>query len=330
MCREDANRLADRLRKIAVADIIERMEVSVVPFAIQDNQICSIHKLKMKLYKPEHYPEYTDISVEDWEDTLQISYLRELEDAIQNHLVLLSRISGIKNFMPDSRPKASNETDEDFSASESRRVEDDDDSGDDDGQDVEDLGSDAQKRKKQTTDEMDYEDGSEEEINEEFSHVRVEGDNSDIENEDEIEISKDDIIELRDGKGEVSKSSVKPSKDDAFESQLSEKPSKSKSRAEKTKSETKRTKKVKAKFFKKETDCAVFIEAKGLEFEVHFKFVNEPHILLAQVLSRCHLSCHSFWQTGCFLLISFTKVALFLKKKSSVVNTITCFASYEL
>lgn len=284
--KEDANRLADRLRKIAVADIIEKMEVSVVPFAIQDNQICSIHKLKMKLYKPEHYPEYTDISVEDWEDTLQISYLRELEDAIQNHLVLLSRISGIKNFMPDSRPKASNETDEDFSASESRRVEDDDDSGDDDGQDVEDLGSDAQKRKKQTTDEMDYEDGSEEEINEEFSHVRVEGDNSDIENEDEIEISKDDIIELRDGKGEVSKSSVKPSKDDAFESQLSEKPSKSKSRAEKTKSETKRTKKVKAKFFKKETDRAVFIEAKGLEFEVHFKFVNEPHILLAQIAQK--------------------------------------------
>ena len=51
ICREDAICLADKLKKITVADIIE---VTVVPVAVCDGQICSIYKLVMKLYKPKH------------------------------------------------------------------------------------------------------------------------------------------------------------------------------------------------------------------------------------------------------------------------------------
>ena len=156
--------LADKMKKITLADILESMEVSVTPFAVHNGDICSIYKLKMRLGKPGQYFKNSDITVEDCAHILEVVFLRELEDAIQNHLVLLSRISGINFFMPDSRSNASNETDEDVYESRSRETENDDDT--DDEERAEDLGLDAQKQKQQTIDEMDCEDGSEEEQNE--------------------------------------------------------------------------------------------------------------------------------------------------------------------
>ncbi|XWS51631.1 hypothetical protein CRYUN_Cryun11dG0000300 [Craigia yunnanensis] len=153
--------LLDKMKKITVADILESMEVSVMPFAVHNGDICSIYKLKMRLGKPDWYFKSSDITVEDCARIIEVVFLRELEDAIQNHLVLLSRISGIKKFMPDSRPNDSNEMDEDVSESKLHETENGDDT--DDEERAEDLGLDAQKQKQQTTDEMDYEDGSEEE-----------------------------------------------------------------------------------------------------------------------------------------------------------------------
>ncbi|XWS14316.1 hypothetical protein CRYUN_Cryun35bG0000100 [Craigia yunnanensis] len=162
--KEDVVCLADKMKKITVPDILESMEVFVMPFSVHNDDICFIYKLKMRLGKPGWYFKNSDITVEDCAHILEVVFLRELEDAIQNNLVLLSRINGIKNFMPDSRPNASNEMDEDVSESKLHETENDDDT--DDEERAEDLGLDAQKQIQQTTDEMDYEDGSEEEQNE--------------------------------------------------------------------------------------------------------------------------------------------------------------------
>ena len=179
ICREDAICLADKLKKITVAGMIESMEVSVVPVAVCDGQICSIYKLGMKLYKPKHYPKYTDITLEDWEDTLRVVFVRELEDAIENHMALLSKISGIKNFKTDPQSNSSNSSEDDNSnGSESVKKghnnddDNDNDGGDDDTEAAENLGSDAQKRKQEVTDEVDYEDGPEEETRDDMSYQR--------------------------------------------------------------------------------------------------------------------------------------------------------------
>ncbi|XWS40501.1 hypothetical protein CRYUN_Cryun17cG0000200 [Craigia yunnanensis] len=58
--------------------------------------------------------------------------------------------------------------------------------------------------------------------------------------------------------------------------------SKINSREKRTRSEPKR-KKMSGKFARKETDRAIFNAMRGLRFEVHFKLINEPHILLAQI-----------------------------------------------
>ncbi|XP_010546965.1 PREDICTED: DNA-directed RNA polymerase I subunit 1 [Tarenaya hassleriana] len=258
--KDDANDIADKLRKITVADIIEGMEVSVVPFTILEKELCSIHKLKMKLYKPEHYPKNTGITAKDWEETLTVVFLRALEDAIQNHIVLLSKMSGIKNFVEETPSKAGNGEDDGDGSVAQKQVREDEDE-DAEGQDIDDLGSDAQKRKKQATDEMDYEESSDEEKNEPSSVSGIE--DPEVDNEDEdMEISKEDLVG-----------------DDGEEPKPEE--------GKKTKAEKTEKKKKKRKAFEvKETDRHVFVKAKGMEFEVHFKFKKEPHILLAQIAQK--------------------------------------------
>lgn len=263
--KDDAERLAAKLKKVTVADITESMEVSIVPFTVQDHQTCSIYKLKMKLYEPALYPPHTGISLEDCEETLEAVFVRELEDAIQNHLLLLSKISGIKNFLPDSRSMASKETDEDASGDGSAGGNgDEDDDGEDDGG-AEDIGLDAQKRKQQASDEMDYGDSEGEPDEGEPSAGLTE--EIDLV-EDEVEISNNEEVGISDPKDEDSKV-----------------PSKSKSsKNKKAKTEAKRKKRFRA--IKKDFDRAILVKAKGTYFEVHFRFTNEPHILLAQIAQK--------------------------------------------
>ncbi|CAL5398113.1 unnamed protein product [Camellia sinensis] len=257
--KKDAERLVRKIKKVTVADIIESMEESVLPVSINNNQISRIYKLKMKLCESQLF------SIEDYEETMGVLFMRQLEDAIQSHLLLLSRINGIKNFMPDSRSMASDEIDEDASSNRLQGEENDDDHDDDEGAD--DLGSDVQKRKQQAADEMDYEDGSEDEPNEGETMAGLEKETDQA--EDEEEVWEDDEIEIFDNEDEASEMPV---------------PSEPKSSDKKGKSKLKSKSKVKAKLVKKDFDKAIFIAAEGLDFEVHFRFSDEPHILLGQSL----------------------------------------------
>lgn len=108
------------------------MNVSVESFFSEADECFQIQKLKIKLYMPEHYPSLLN----DWEDILKFDYVGELEDAIENRIKLLSRISG-------------------------REMDDDD--GANDGE-VDDLGSSAQKWRQEATDEIEYRDYLEDEV----------------------------------------------------------------------------------------------------------------------------------------------------------------------
>lgn len=70
---------------------------------------------------------------------------------------------------------------------------------------------------------------------------------------------------------------------DANNSEGLEKPSKSKTIDEKQ--NLKREKK-KSEPTTKKYDRAIFVEAKGKHFEIHFRFTGEPHILLTQIAQR--------------------------------------------
>ncbi|KAK4354021.1 hypothetical protein RND71_026215 [Anisodus tanguticus] len=154
--KDDAQSLLAEVKKITVADMIESVEVNLLPLSIHKNKISQLYKLTLKLKKHEF------VSSEDCKYTLKHVFLRELEDAIESHMALLYKINGIKDFKSSSESVASNETEENASSTrhDFEKVDDDDEAED---ERTEDLSSDAQKRKLQTTDEMDYEDGCEDE-----------------------------------------------------------------------------------------------------------------------------------------------------------------------
>lgn len=238
--RDEAAGLAEKFKMVTVADLIESMEVSVSPFALEGKTICRIYKLKMRLNRPKR------CSLAHCEEVLEIMYRRALEDAIETHIILLSKISGIKNFVAESNATSS----KDDPVGNDSRNEDDDGIGDDGG-DIDDLGTYGAKLRQQVKDDMDYDSGSDEEHGEAepASGFESEVDQGEKEDADDNE-----------------KSEMKSSSD------------------RKTKSIEKK-KKIKRKFAGKEYDRACFSEANGLDFEIHFKFKDEPHILLAQVFS---------------------------------------------
>ncbi|XP_012574995.1 DNA-directed RNA polymerase I subunit 1-like isoform X1 [Cicer arietinum] len=270
---EDAIRLADKMKKITVADIIESMKVSVVPVTVQDGRICSIYKLMMKLHKPKHYPKYTDVTLKDWEETLRVSFVRGLEDAIENNIALLAKISGITNFKTDAQPNSSNGAEDDPSNGKTNDDDDDDDDGDaDDTEGAEDLGLDAQKSKRQVVDDVDYDDGPEEEtledgeLSEDLEGVEDAKDNEHVKDDGD---GKDD----EDGKGDEDGSDIEVNENDkkvTLGVNYSQGPE-----------ENSKSQPVSKKF-----DRRVYVKFEKRHFEIHFKFTDEPHILLAQIAQK--------------------------------------------
>ncbi|KAM1977758.1 hypothetical protein FF1_014298 [Malus domestica] len=130
---------------------------------------------------------------------------------------------------------------------------------------LKDFGLDAQKRKLQAFDEMNYEDRCEVEVRD-----------GDLTDGDEVENGKDDALGVVDAINEKSESPLEEAGDLP----------KPKSEEKKNKSGATIKKEVRAQFVRKETDRSIFVSANGFHFEVHFKFTDEPHILLAQIAQR--------------------------------------------
>uniref|UniRef100_A0A0D3CUE1 DNA-directed RNA polymerase n=1 Tax=Brassica oleracea var. oleracea TaxID=109376 RepID=A0A0D3CUE1_BRAOL len=225
---DDASHITDKLRKITVADIIKK-----------------------------HYPKHTDITDEDWQETMKVRYLRKLEDAIQKHMTMLCRIRGIKvkkvtglkagNDTKNNDSASGKQTQDDDDSASGKQNQDDDDDDDDSAngkqtQDDDDEGLGAEKRKKQAADE-DYEESSEDEKNETLSTSGVD-DDTEMDSEDENEeVSKEETREPKKKKREI--------------------------------------------FVRHKKDRHIFVEGKGATFEVHFKFLSKkPHMLLAPVAQK--------------------------------------------
>ncbi|CAA3024854.1 DNA-directed RNA polymerase I subunit 1 [Olea europaea subsp. europaea] len=262
--KPDVMSLIAHVKKVCIADLAESMEVEL---SINDQQVARIYKLKMKLKATEF------VSLKDLHATLRSTFLRELEEAIENHVVFLSRISGIRNFTVSSPSETLNEADNNSTVGSLE--EDMDDDMDADGVERgEDLGSDAQKRKQQSTDEMDYDDGSdssEDEPDEGELSSELE-EQTDQDHLEEVESRKDEETDLDD--------------DEASNMQNdNEMKSESKSSRGGVKS-TAKNKRSGEESSDKKPRRAIYIAVRGLHFEVHFKFTMEPHLLLAQIAQK--------------------------------------------
>ncbi|XP_072969528.1 DNA-directed RNA polymerase I subunit 1 isoform X1 [Typha angustifolia] len=286
--REDAESVAAKLRRICVADVVESMEVCTVPFSIRGNQVSTIYKLKMKLYRSELYPSYSDLSLEDCQRTLRTAFVDAMEEAIQKHLDMIKKISDISVVISKDDSSLSNEVDEEEHIGRSGGEEKDDGvtgGGDDDETDDE-QGTDSEKRKRQASDEMEYEDGLEKDnttIVEEHDGETQTGFESEI---DQLEADEDYTVG-----GEVpneieAETPDSPSKSGHTSmSELGNKDRKSVEKDKKRKSESKKTT-TKPKRSSKKPERTIFVEAKDLNFEVHYIFTTGTRILLAEIAQK--------------------------------------------
>lgn len=237
-----------------------------MPFFVDKNHVCRIYKLKMRLNIPKF------CSGEQCAETMEGLYLRKLEDAIHSHLNLLSIIRSAPDFKEHSKQRGSHKEDEasmgDMTElSTDKNLDEDFDDGDD-GVDNDDLSFDGQKYRKQVMDEVEYDDGDEAGASELEQSV---GFGSEIDEVDDHESTSDDIARDEDIRDEVSMSPMQ-----------SESPIKESKKKKKKKDQSVGAEKI-VKRARKGSDRSCYLAANGREFEVHFKFTNEPHILLAQV-----------------------------------------------
>lgn len=286
--RDDAECLAAKLKRITVADIVESVEVSVVPFSVHKQQVCTIYKLKMKLYPPKLYPRYSDITLQDCETTLKVSFVRRMEDLIRIHLIKLSKMMDIK--IVGEQDESTKETDEDEPESRSQQAEDEDgDRGaDDDDALAEDLGVDSQKRQRQISDEIEYEDGLENEMDNEGGPENeapvVEDDEQSGRDQSVGFESEVDQVETDDDGKLENESEIMEGGSQIFDAEDETPQSSSKINSKsKSRDELKAGAETPPHFRAKKTDKAILVAFKGLDFEVHFSFKQEPHILLDQI-----------------------------------------------
>lgn len=269
MLRDDAKALASKLKKVTLADVIESMEVRAVPFSVSDGNISCIYKLRIKLYKPEVFPPHIAVTLKDIQTALKGIYLKKLISAIENHLAMLSRISGIQDVSKPDQEISENNEDPERSSNHDSTKSDIDEVDDNDGI-MDDLGFDGEKERQQVTDEVDYEGSEDEQGEPEESEFTAGNDDAyetgmsgetvaDEDDEDATNISGNadgDLNENHDNDAGVNDNET--SKDSSSNEKIKEKDT-------------------------PDHEMIVFVKAKASNFEVHFQMKDKPHILLAQV-----------------------------------------------
>uniref|UniRef100_A0A453MD59 DNA-directed RNA polymerase n=5 Tax=Aegilops tauschii subsp. strangulata TaxID=200361 RepID=A0A453MD59_AEGTS len=275
--RKDAACLAEKLRGVTLADVVEGIEVCTVPFHNSNGHISSLYKLHLKLFSPDCYPPESELTVDECQASLRTVFVDAMEYAIEKHLNLLHKVSGIQETRVKDTESLPSEGPEESEGRPTNGDESDTSDGDDENED--DLGADAEKRKRQENDEMEYEDDIENEDgmnsdpDEETKH---ELDNEDDPAESGVESEENDEGHLSDSsnktaklEGRLAATKLKKERNETVENLQEQK------QAQITQ---KRSKKLK---------LTVHVESADLNFEVHYILHKEPHILLSQFLNMC-------------------------------------------
>ncbi|KAJ3679103.1 hypothetical protein LUZ60_017114 [Juncus effusus] len=293
--REDAERVAAKLRRICVADVVERMDVFTIPFSTKLGEVSTIYKLKMRLFPRESFPPHSDLTLKECFETISTVFTDTMEDAIQKHIDMLNRIRDVKVVERREKQVEDDENDDgDDEASVKKGGEEKDEESESEG---EDQGADAERRKMREKDEVEYEDDDDdagmskkredveegegdEDENENLERSGVE--NFDEEREEdyamggmENEGGEEEVINEENEEREEEKDDKKKKK----KKKKDEKMDKGKDKKKDAKEPSRRRRKKKNRQINTEYD--------GLDFEVHYKFQpDDPRILLAEIAQR--------------------------------------------
>lgn len=266
MTEDAAERLAAKLMGVRLADIVERIEV-------RKEHLSSLYKLQLKLFSPEHYPPESELTVDECQTTLRTVFVDAMEHAIEKHLNLLHKVSGIQETRVQDTESSLPEGPEEPESRHIDREESGASDGDNENQD--DLGADGAKMTRQENDEFEYEDsGSADGMDSDPEEKNYELDNED----DPAESGGESEVEDEGVSNSVNKSGKLEGRPAA--GQLKKEISETVENLEEQKqTQTTQTRSKKLK-------RAVHVESTDLKFEIHYVFHKEPHILLSQIAQK--------------------------------------------
>jgi DNA-directed RNA polymerase I subunit RPA1 len=254
-----------------LADIVAGTEVCTVHFHNSNGHVSNLYKLQLKLHSPEDYPDQSELTADECQTALRTVFVDAMEYAIEKHLNLLHKVSGIQETRVQDTDSSLPEGPEE---PESRPIDREElvaSDGDDENED--DMGADAEKWKQQQNDELEYDDTGNADVmdSDPEEETKYKPDNED----DPAESGGESEVE---DEGHMSDSGNKSGKleDGPAAGKLKKEKSETVENLEQKQAQTtqKRSKKVKR---------AIHVESTDLKFEVHYLLHKEPTILLAQV-----------------------------------------------
>ncbi|CAA6675609.1 unnamed protein product [Spirodela intermedia] len=246
------------------------MEVCVVPFCVMEKKVGTVYKLSGKLYSPDKYPPHSGITLERCETAVKYDFVDALELAIKKHLETVSKISSIQSVSGGEESFVEGESGEDDEPSTpsvrgwaTMRT-------------TPDQGTDAQKRKnRRMTRSTMRTTWVKTMVRSEGGRIEQAGDEpSGFESEiDQAEVDEDyslgGEVPTLESDGEMGAAGGAAEEEDTKKSHA---PDSSMAPESETTEEGKQ--------FSKPSDKVFFVEVNGLNFELHFLFRDEPHILL--------------------------------------------------
>uniref|UniRef100_A0A0D9WS33 DNA-directed RNA polymerase subunit n=1 Tax=Leersia perrieri TaxID=77586 RepID=A0A0D9WS33_9ORYZ len=266
MTADDAEQIVAKLRRVRVADVLERIEVCTIPFHNNNGRVSTLYKLQMKLYPKNLYPEKSELTVNECQETLRTVFIDAMDLAISKHLDLLHKINDIQAVKSDNMESQLSD-----GGKESENGPTDEDNDVSDCENEDDLGADAEKWKQQERDEMEYDDDAEKE----------EGLDIDSESEEDTKCKPKSEYDRAEFGEELEESE----EGHVIDSSTKGKTSKARQETARLQDEMKEAEDEKAQVaikLKKNIKWTIHYESNGLNFEVHYALQEQPHILLAQ------------------------------------------------
>lgn len=192
--REGAECLAAKLRRIRLVDVIEKLEVAVVPFSVHDRRMRKVYTIKLTFYSNDRYPPYLQLEKEEYERALRHQFVplitREMGKAVAfrsgekaKDVIQVLSLSQLGECEEDT----GNDDEDEPKLKRSRKSTEHGEQADEEDDEVgaEEDGADAEKRRVQETDERAYDEEAEEDEDED---EKVDGNNVHMEEDNDSEI----------------------------------------------------------------------------------------------------------------------------------------------
>ncbi|KAL3691839.1 hypothetical protein R1sor_005490 [Riccia sorocarpa] len=165
LTKEDGERLAMRMRRLRLVDLVEKVDVGEVPFSVQLGLPQRVYKVKLKLYSPKRFPAGLNLTLKECEKIIRQEFIPKLEKEVSKAASRGAAKKDVIGFVPlqelgesEAAATGGDEDDDVPKAGKGKDVDVGEQVDDEEDEEADEEGADAERRKSQGTDERGYDD----------------------------------------------------------------------------------------------------------------------------------------------------------------------------